>query len=110
MQLDFASDDGQSETKSQVNFYTTKFYGFSTFNAAKNTAVSVKEMTHDLKAPRDSLMGLSLSGYKLPKGERNSIPIKNITSMKSNQSRKTIIAEAAQKARNLPSSSTYKST
>lgn len=67
-------------------------------------------MAHDMKAPRDSLLGLSMSGYKVPKGERNSIPIKNITSMKSDLSRKTLIAEQAQKAKNLPSCSTYKST
>lgn len=30
LQLDVASDDGYSETKSQVNLYKTKFYGGST--------------------------------------------------------------------------------
>lgn len=69
-------------------------------------------MTHDLRAPKDSLLDLSLSGtgYKIPKGERSTIPIKNCTSMKSKISRKTIIAEHAEKMRHLPSSSTYKNT
>ena len=97
LQLDVASDDGYSETKSQVNLYKTKFYGGSTVKQARNTAISVKEMTTDQFAPKDSIFHFSFDAYKLPKSEKAKLPIKNTTCFMNNggKARKSIISEIA---------------